>query len=129
MAADAAADFSKNIISTTTATVTDALAVGVAQVAEPSAKAVEQMRFTLIRLLRQYLGEFQDYIGTTGEIAVAAVLGATDVAGEDVNVLRKRNIAEKVSCVLAISLTGSCAGSCACSDACRAVAHCASISK
>jgi hypothetical protein len=96
MAADAAADFSKNVISSTTATVTDAIAVGVAQVAEPSAKVVEQMRFTLTRLLREYLGEFQDYIGTTGEIAVAAVFGAADVAGEDVNVLRKRNIAEKV---------------------------------
>jgi hypothetical protein len=52
----------------------------------------------LAQMLRGYLGQFQDYIGESGELALAAVLGTADaaVSGEE-GPLTKREIVEKVS--------------------------------
>jgi hypothetical protein len=63
----------------------------------------------LEQMLRGYLGQFQEYIGESGELALAAVLGTayTAVSGEE-GLLTKREIVEKVSrfCCIAPQSSG-----------------------
>ncbi|WIA28185.1 hypothetical protein OEZ86_010748 [Tetradesmus obliquus] len=50
----------------------------------------------LTQMLRGYLGQFQEYIGESGELALAAVLGTADAAASGKEgVLTKREIIEK----------------------------------
>lgn len=60
----------------------------------------------LTQMLRGYLGQFQEYIGESGELALAAVLGTADAAASGKEgVLTKREIIEKVgSCRLSHSV-------------------------
>lgn len=64
----------------------------------PPQQVVDKARAVLAELLVEYLGQFQDYIGQTGEMAVASVLAVADatVSGGDKGILGKREIAEKV---------------------------------
>lgn len=60
-------------------------------------QGLDNAQAALTNLLRGYLENFQDYIGETGEIALAAVLGVVDAAasGEE-GLLNKRDVVEKV---------------------------------
>eukprot|EP00775_Hariotina_reticulata_P003555 gene3556-3824_t len=63
----------------------------------PPQQVVDKARAVLAELLVDYLGQFQEYIGQTGEMAVASVLAVADatVSGGDKGILGKREIAEK----------------------------------
>lgn len=85
-----------------TSTPADQLPAALAAVVKgelPPQQVVDKARTVLAELLVDYLGQFQDYIGQTGEMAVTSVLAVADatVTGGDQGILGKREIAEKVS--------------------------------